>query len=416
VNLRSVWTVAAKDLRRRRRDPLGLLVALAIPAGLLVVFLLAFGGIDSGKLPRAKLLVVDQDGGVLSRLVTGAFGQGQLANLVEAVPVDSSRALREIRRGRASGALFIPKGFTRDYLRGRPVELRLLKNPSQRILPTILEEILATLSDGGTALRDLLGGPLGRILEETDSLSAPPSEELVSGVSLDVRRTMSKAGGYLLPPAISVKTEEADGAGEEPGFLLLFFPGLAGLTLLYLGQVVALDFSVERRQGTIRRGMAAGIGTRELFTGKILAGMLIILPLLFVVFSLGSVLLALPAVRLLGGWALASAAAFAIVGAICRLALIPKNPSQANVVTNIAILPISFLGGCYFPIEALSDSLHALAARLPMGWIIERIKDVVLERPHPAGQPWSAAGICLLVGAVLLALSGRLARRRFHEA
>ena len=164
------------------------------------------------------------------------------------------------------------------------------------------------------------------------------------------------------------------------------------MSLLYLAQVVALDFAVEHRQRTIRRAISMGSGSRELFTGKILAGMLTIVPFLLIVFVLGGVLLALPAARLLSGWALACAAAFGVLGAICLLALIPRNPNQANVVTNIVILPVSFLGGCYFPIEVLDEKLHAVASRLPMGWIVERIKDVVLGRALRAGAAVDRGG------------------------
>lgn len=414
MNARTVWTIARKDLLRRRRDPVGVLVTLSIPVTLLVVFQLAFGGIDAGKMPRAKLLVADQDQSLLSRFVAGAFGQGQLGEMVEAVPVDSARALREIRRGKASAALFIPRGFGRDYLEGRTTNLRLLKNPSQRILPSIIEEIVSTLADGGASLRDLLGGPLARITNGTGGWSAAPSDEIITGVSVDIRRIAEKAGVYLAPPAIGVTTEARADTKEGPGFLLLFFPGLIGLTLLYLAQVVALDFAVEHRQRTILRALATGSGTREHFVGKILGGMLLIAPLLLFVFGFGGALLRLPPARLLAGWALATAAGFAVLGALCLLSLIPRNLNQAGVITNIVILPVAFLGGCYFPVEALDDKLHAVASRLPMGWIVERIKDVVLGRPYAPSQPWIAAALCLAFGLILLAASGRFAARRFQ--
>ena len=416
MNPRAVWTIAAKDLRRRRRDPLGVLAMLAVPVALLLVFRLAFGGVDSGRIPPARLLLVDQDGSLLSRFVTGAFQQDRLAEMVEAVAADSAEAIAALRRNRASAALFLPRGFGRDYLEGRTSTLRLLKNPSQRILPTIVEEITAALADGGSGLRDLLGGPLGRVLGATDTLRASPADVEVAGIAVEMRRLADRAGTYLLPPAVSVRREETAAAPEGPGFLFLFFPGLVGMALLYLSQTIALDFSEERQEGTLRRALSTGRGAGELFAGKTLAGMLVILPLLLILFLLGRLLLGFPLPRAAGAWGLSGAAAFAVLAALSLLALLPRNPNQANVISNLVILPVAFLGGCYFPLEALSDRLYAVASRLPMGWIVERIKDVVLGRVAEPREPWLAAATCLACGGLFLLAAARLAARRFREA
>lgn len=415
MNPGRVRTIAANDLRRRWRDPVGLLATLAIPVALLVVFRLAFGGIDSGQIPRARLLIVDADESFLSRFVTGAFGQGQLASLVQAVPADSARAMGDLRRNRASAALFIPKGFGGDYLEGRPTRLRLLKNPSERILPSIVEEIVATLADGGTAARDLLREPFDQMKRGTGGWTRRPTGDFVSGVSTDIFHIVDRASTYLMPPAIRVRTERPAGK-EGPGFLLIFFPGLVGLALIYLSQVIALDFATERRLGTLRRALSLGNSPGDLFVGKIGAGLAVIALLLLVVFLLGGLLLHLPAARLAAGWGMAVAAAFVILGAVGLLALIPRNSQQANVLTNVVIVPVSFLGGCFFPIQSVNQALYTIGAHSPMGLVVEQLKEVLLgSTPDPA-RPWLAAASFIGLGLLLLGLSGRVAARRIPAA
>ncbi len=75
---------------RRRRDPLSLALWVAIPLVMGLLLSLAFGR-DEGTL-RARLLVADRDGSLLSRLLVGAFGQGRLAELVEVEATDEGAA------------------------------------------------------------------------------------------------------------------------------------------------------------------------------------------------------------------------------------------------------------------------------------------------------------------------------------
>lgn len=301
--------VIRRDLSRRRRDPVGLLVQLAIPLALLLVFRFAFGTSAEERTPRARLLVVDADSSLVSRFVTGALSQGGLSKIIDAQAADSVSAMRLLRREKASGAVFIPRGFGADFLAARPTRLTLYKNPSERILPSILEEVLATMADGGGAAQALLAEPMGRISRMQSGGSALP-ESAVAGVSVSVQRAIARSGRYLLPPVIELKTEVPTGK-KGPSFMELFFPGLVFMAVVFLSQSIALDTGEERRRGTLRRSLAMGVSPWHLFLGKVLAGLALILPAMGLVFLLGHWFIGTPVARLLAGWALVSATAFA---------------------------------------------------------------------------------------------------------
>jgi ABC-2 type transport system permease protein len=406
--------VVRRDLARRRRDPVGILVQLAIPLGLLLVFRFAFGTAAEDRTPRARLLIVDADGSLVSRFLAGAFSQGDLSRVVEAQPTDSVSAMRLLRREKASGALFIPRGFGGDFLAARPTRLTLYKNPSERILPSILEEVLATMADGGGAAQALLAGPMGRFSAMTSAREAP-AESSIAGISVSIQRALTRSGKYLLPPAIELKTEAAP-SKRGPSFLELFFPGLAFMAVIFLSQSIALDTGEERRRGTLRRSLAMGVSPGQLFLGKVLAGLAVIAPALAIFFALGHWFIGAPAARLLAGWALACIASFAALAILFTLALLPKSAQAAQVVSNLVVMPMAMLGGCFFPIEVMPGALRAIAVRLPTGWAVERLKDVLLAREGTAGSFLPVIGICLAVGAVFLLVAHRLAPRRFTEA
>lgn len=406
--------VVRRDLARRRRDPVGLLVQFAIPLGLLLVFRFAFGTAAQERTPRARLLVVDADSSFVSRLVTGAFSQGGLSKMVDAQAADSASALRLLRREKASGALFIPRGFGADFLAARPTRLTLYKNPSERILPSILEEILATMVDGGGAAQALLAAPMGRMAELQGGTNAPP-ESAVSGIAVAIQRTLTRSGKYLLPPVIELKTEAPTGK-KGPSFMELFFPGLVFMAVVFLSQSIALDTGEERRRGTLRRSLAMGVSPGHLFLGKLLAGLAVILPAMGLVFVLGHWFIGIPVMRLLAGWVLVSATAFAVLAILFCVALLPKSPQAAQVISSLVVLPLLMLGGGFFPTEVMPKALRAVAIRLPSGWAVERLKDVLLARDGTSGVLLPAIGACIAVGVVFLFAAHRLAPRRFAES
>ena len=66
--------------------------------------------------------------------------------------------------GKASGFLVIPDGFTDAFINDEPVTLTLKTNPSQTILPGIIEDVTEVLLDLGFYAQQLLGDELQQIM------------------------------------------------------------------------------------------------------------------------------------------------------------------------------------------------------------------------------------------------------------
>ena len=120
--MRFVWASARKDLVRMIRDPAALLLWLGIPLVIGALIFLAFGG-STPRSPVAPLLIA-------------------------ADTASESRGRAQVAAGRASALLVIPRGFGDAVLEERPMELPLVTNPAQRILPGIIEESVDMLLDG----------------------------------------------------------------------------------------------------------------------------------------------------------------------------------------------------------------------------------------------------------------------------
>jgi len=87
--MRFVLVTTVKDVRRRLADPAALVLWIGIP--LVLSALLNFIAGTNSAAPRARLLIVDQDDTVLSRLVPTAAGQGNSPIDAQVVTLDEGR-------------------------------------------------------------------------------------------------------------------------------------------------------------------------------------------------------------------------------------------------------------------------------------------------------------------------------------
>jgi ABC-type multidrug transport system permease subunit len=400
--VRFVLATARKDLQRIRRDWPALLLWMGIPLMVGGLLVLMFGGESN---PTAKLLVVDHDQSLAGRLVTGAFQQGPLAEIVDVEAVGLDEGRRRIDDGDASGLLVIPEGFGRALLDGEPARLELVTNPSETVLPGILEETLDLTLEGGEVLRRLFDEPIDRIAADADR-GGLPADSAVATIATALNQVGERAGGWLLPPAIEIETVSLAEA-EEFDFGRAFFPGMLILAVLFMATGLSTDIWTERRLGTLRRAVTAPRGTGAIVAGKWLAG--------------GAALALVSAVGLAAGrWVFGIELAnpllaflwLALVGVgllalFTVVQLLPRSERAANVLVNAITLPMAMLGGSFFPFEAMPDWMVAAGTSTPNGWALLRLRAIL----DGAADMEVLAASAAAAAAIVVALGWLVARR-----
>ncbi|MBK8229259.1 MAG: ABC transporter permease [Candidatus Eisenbacteria bacterium] len=403
------FRVAERDLRRRARDPIGLLLWVAIPLAIAVLVRLAFGGSAEGP-PRARLALADLDQTLISRFVDGGFRQGPAAALFEVQTADSARAVDLAKAGKVSAALIISRGFADGFLNHRSVELVLYKNPSERVLPTIIEETVLILADAGFYIREILGAPIDRVM----ATQRGPSDLEVSELSVEISQIARRARPFLFPPILSLQVVQPERKGEADDYFTLLFPGLLVMSVLFVSQALAQDLWVERRRGTFRRNLTTGVGMGTLVLGKILAGITILGLILVVVMGLGRFAFQLELANAPQALIFAIAGSFGILCGLHVVTLLARTEAASTVLTSFIIMPLILTGGSFFPVEWQPPGLRWIALHTPNGWMRGILKDLFLEADTGAWLPGTF--ICLAAGLVLLSLADRLARRRMAGA
>jgi ABC-2 type transport system permease protein len=111
-----MWAIVERDLRRFRRSPMLIVMALLMPLLQLIILGHAFGG----QVRHLKVGLVDQDRGVPAlKLRELGLAVGANARTFEWVPYDDAGvALEALRNGRVNGVLTIPAGFSRRTFAG----------------------------------------------------------------------------------------------------------------------------------------------------------------------------------------------------------------------------------------------------------------------------------------------------------
>jgi len=353
---------------------------------------LAFGGGD-GETPTARLMIADEDDSLLSGLLTGAMGQGELAELINTESVTRAEGEREVYRGRATALLMVPEGFGDSFLNGEADTLRLLTNPAQTILPGIVEETLEILTTGGGLLREFLGPQIDLINAETDSGSDTFADETISTIAVDINNLMESAGTWLFPPAITFEhvaadTVEVAEAGtvpeEEKSLLWYFFPSLLTLLILFAGLTLSSDIWEERRAGTIRRGLSVPCQVRWLVLGKFLAGSLVVLIVILLAAAFGRFVLQLPHQSWLAGALFFALTGAAFIAGMTSLQILFRTERGASMVVMVLVMVMMFGGGSFFPVEAMPGFLQTIVPYLPNGWALTQYK-AVTEGVVPPG-------------------------------
>ena len=357
-----------KDWARVRRDPSQFLVPLGIPVVLAVLMTLVFGGRPAE--PHGTLLVADEDHTIASTGFLEGFRRPPLNRMVTIEQVSRAAGRARIDRGEASAFLIVPHGLMQAFLFGTPCRLELYTNPSQRILPQMIEETL--------------------------SLTVGAASYLASSPK----------------PLIRVQNVALAEAQPQPSFAAVFLPSSLFMGLLFLASGAAADIWKERTAGTLRRVAISPISMRSYLVARVAY-----VAILYAVVAL----LGLVAADRLAGMPVANLPAatawIAFVGVIFYLlflwiAVQPATQRAASVLANLIIFPLAMLGGSFFPFEWMPHWMSAVGRFTPNGYALSQFK-AILGNSVETSSLIAASVVMLGFGAVAFTFALRRIERVF---
>ena len=405
--MRFIWSTALKDLQRRRRDPLSLVGWAGIPIVIVLLLHGVFG--RGGSTPHGLLLVADEDGTFASALLLGAFNQGRLSEMfaVEKVTQEAGRA--RMQKGDASALLVIPKGFGRALLRNEPAQLKLLTNPSQRILPRIIEEALSIVLDAAFYLQAVAGEQLRAFSSGPPAGARTFPDLVIATFSVTVNRLVNRLQTYLNPPLIQLETTVI-AEGPTISFTEIFLPAMLFMGLLFVAQGLGGDIWKEHTQGALRRVATTPTRLEAFLAGKLLGAALLVAAVGLIGLLAGRYLAGIPKSNFLPALLWVTFAGTMLYLMMTFLQLLASNARTGNILTSFVLFPLAMLGGSFFPFEAMPEKLAAIGRFTPNGWAVMQFKAIVAGSVDPLALSGRFAGLAVF-GAIMFFLALRRLRR-----
>jgi len=371
--VRRLRAVVVKELRQIGRDPFSLLMIIAFPALMLVLYGFAL----NFDVRHVRLAVQDRDRSPRSRELVASFTHSTYFDLV-ATPAPGEDLERLTERGVVRAILVIPEQFGRDLAAGRGAIVQLLLDGADSTTAaTILGYARALVSETNV---DLVAEDLAR----AGRRGAPPLD---------------------LAPRILYNPEL-----ESTQFLL---PGLIGL-LMMITAVLSTALSVvrEKERGTMEQLRVAPLRTLELILGKTfpylgvsLLGTLIVLVTARVLFG---VEIRGPHLDLLAVVLLYLFGALGFGLFISTIANSQTFAFQAGLITSL--LPALLLSGFIFQIRVMPTWLQAITYLVPNRYFLVVLRGIILKGEGLATY-WPDVGALALYGVVVTALASlRLVR------
>ena len=372
--MRRLRAVVVKELRQVRRDPFSLLMLIALPAFMLVLYGFAL----NFDVRHVRLAVQDLDRSSAGRELIASFTHSTYFDLV-ATPGAGEDLDALVERRVARAVLVIPVGYGRDLDAGRtaPVQL-LLDGADSTTATTVLGYARALTAEQNVA-----------ILRES-----------LARAGVRTRSPLDLEPRVLFNPQL-----------ESTQFLV---PGLIGF-LLMLTAVLSTALSVvrEKERGTMEQLRVAPLRTWELIVGKTIPYLGISLVATFVILLAARILFGVtirgPQLDLLVAVLLYLFGALGFGLFISTIANTQAFAFQAGLIASM--LPAILLSGFIFQIRIMPAALQAITYLVPARYFLVVLRGIILKGEGLASY-WPQVGALALYGLAVVTLASlRLARR-----
>jgi len=389
--VRIALLIALKDLRQRLRDRSALLVSIAAPLGLAVIFSQLLSGATGFA---ATYVVSDMDGGALARVlredVIGSFADGDRIKVVDVATEAEARAA--VDDGTADAAFLIPAGFSAAIQAGQAATLDVVGARNAGIATEIARALAQRFGDGVVAVQL-------SVATAADLATAPP-------VQADVQRISEIAAAA--PPPITMTNTSAD--LRQLTLASYFSASMAILFLFFSAQIGLVSLFDERRQGTLARILAGPIAPWTVLAGKTLGSFVLALLAMSVLVVTTSLLIGAHWGPPLGVALMVVSAIIAAIG-ICTLVVsFARTAEAAGAACSAVAITLGILGGTFSPTAQAPEAMTTLSLLTPHGWFLRGLGEMQ-GATGSAADCLPAAGILLAMGLVTGGIGMARARR-----
>lgn len=364
-----IFHIGLNDLRVFLKDKSAFIWLLGMP----IVFAYFMGfvmgsGPGDPRNARPEIVIHNSDEGFMSQLFLEVLGEEGLR------PVGSDEA-ENAKRG-----LEIPEDFTEKILSKEQSVFEFFKVGSDDDQRAFLVQVI-----------------LGRAVIAFNSYLLEAATSVGADSELDeesIREAMSRKNPLGL---------DARFAGRKPipvGYNLSLPGNLVMYLMLNLMIFGGAGIAAERRSGVLRRMSISPISKGQLLAGKLLGLIFLGCVQIGVLIALGRFAFGLNIGENLPGILLTLVVLSWVAGSIgLMIGFLIKAEEKVVGLSLMVALPLGALGGCWWPIEIVSDSLQKVALFLPTGAALKALHQLITFGGD-ISSIWGPLGILTVFGLV----------------
>jgi ABC-2 type transport system permease protein len=352
--MRTFVRLTIANLRSFARDRAGLFWTVAFP----VTFMLLFGAIFSGGGSKVDVGWVDLDRTAGSAQLAANPG---LTAVMQLTTFDNEdQAVSAMGDGHVQAVVVVPSGFGAAVAGGdsgaAPLPVLLYTDPSNQQVSSIVTGIVSSL---------------------VGSLNQAASGR---------------------PPVLALDSRAVQ--NEAISTIAFFVPSVLAMALMQLGLFAAIPIVEQRQNLILKRISATPIRRWTFIASNVVTRLLIALLQTVVILGLGA---AVFGVTMLGNPLVFTG--FVVLGALTFIALgyvvasFAPTQDAASQMVSILQFPLMFLSGIFFALEAMPEFLRGVAAFMPLTYLGDALRQVMVGGTPFAPLPMNA----LVLGGWLLA-------------
>ena len=164
--------------------------------------------------------------------------------------------------------------------------------------------------------------------------------------------------------------------GLDVDFLNFLVPGIVGMTAMFGSINETMSIVWDKSLGVFDRILAAPVSSISIVFGKTLAGAFMGVLSASVLLIVGTVLFGVSFANIGAVFLVILLASFSFTGIGTIISGLASEPREAMMLSNLLRFPMMFLGGVFFPIDAMPTPLPYVARALPLTYATEALRAV----------------------------------------
>jgi ABC-type multidrug transport system, permease component len=187
-------------------------------------------------------------------------------------------------------------------------------------------------------------------------------------------------------------------------------PSILGMALMQTGIFAAIPLVADRQKLILKRLAATPLKRWQLIGSNVILRLVIALVQFVLIVGVGVFVFDVKIVGNLvaiAGLAVLGSLAFTSLGYV--IASLAKTEDAANGMTSVVQFPLMFLSGTFFPIAVMPDFLQSVARFLPLTYLSDALRQVMV-----GGSAYAPLAVCVAILAGWTVVCFGFAARRFQ--